>query len=238
MRIAICDDEKKWLEVIKRKIVGLRYDEIMDIVIDCFTNQEDLILNSNARGYDLVYLDIEMEGKNGIEVARKLKELNDRTIIIFVTAYKGYIHDAFEVSAAQFIEKPIDDELFIRSFEKAVNKYKRTNLIKIFKVKDGNLAINLNDIISIESYYNTVFVKTIRGTYITNYHHLCRIRKVVLEHDFIRIQVGLIVNMHFIQNMRYREILMKNKTILPISYTHYKEAARKYHRFLNIEEIC
>lgn len=237
MRIAICDDEKKWIDIIKRKIVGLRYDDMMDIVIDCFTNQDELILKSNVRGYDLVYLDIEMEGMNGIEVAKKLKEYNDHCIVIFVTAYQGYVHDAFEVSAFQFIEKPIDDELFERAFRKAVETYKKSTIIKIFRIKGGTISLNLNDIICVESYYNTVLIKTVRGTYPTNYAQLRRIRIALLDQDFIRVQAGLIINMHFIEHMRYREILMKNKTIIPVSFTHYKDAAKKYHRFLNISEL-
>lgn len=236
MKIAICDDEVHWVDVIKNKIENLHYGEMLDVKIDCFTNQEEFLAKAEKTNYHLVYLDIEMEGKNGIEVAQRLKEINNACIVIFVTAYNGYVHDAFRVDAFQYLTKPINDDLFAKEFERAINNYKKTNLIRIFKVREGKKAFNLSEIISVESYYNTTFIKTTRGTYITNYANLCIIREEIMDYDFIRIQAGLIANMNFVVSMKYREVELINGEVYPISISHYRKVMEKYHRFLSAQK--
>ena len=84
MKVAICDDESRWVEEIKERIEDLRYEETMEVEIDCFTNQEELLEKAAAEKYHLIYLDIEMEGKNGIEVA------------IFQLYYEGALVDCIQ----------------------------------------------------------------------------------------------------------------------------------------------
>lgn len=235
MRIAICDDQQEWIEIIKERIENLHYEQMIKLEIDCFTSQEELLEKAKENSYHLVYLDIEMEGKNGIEVARELKHGVEPCIVIFVTAYEGYVNDAFMVEAFQYIYKPIDDELFKKEFERAFEHHKKTNLTRVFKVREGRIAFNLNEIICIESYYNTAFIRTTRGTFITNYFNLCKIREEIMDYDFIRIQVGLIANMNFVVSMKYREVQLVNGEVYPISLTHYRKVVEKYHRFLNVK---
>lgn len=236
MKVAICDDESRWVEEIKERIEDLRYEETMEVEIDCFTNQEELLEKAAAEKYHLIYLDIEMEGKNGIEVARILKECNPTCIVIFVTAFENYVTDAFKVSAFQYISKPIDYRLFKAELQRAINKYKKTNLIKIFKVKEGKRAFNLSEIISVESYYNTTLIRTTRGTFVTNYENLRKIRKEILDYDFVRVQSGFIVNMNYIIGMKYREVELVTGQVLSVSMTGFQRVLEKYHRFLNTRE--
>jgi len=231
MRIAICDDQEQWVNEIEKRIVELN-DNRMEVEIDKYTDQDELLDNIYDVKYNLIYLDIEMEGKNGIEVAKAIKETNPTCIIVFVTAYDGYVHDAFRVEAFQYLMKPINEELFKEEFERAVNLYKRMNLVRVFKVKEGRIAFNISEIISLESYYNLAILKTTRGVFTTNYVNMRKIRKEIMDYDFLQLQSGYVVNMHYILSIKYREAELITGEVLPISMTNFTKVLNKYHRFL------
>ena len=106
MRIAICDDEKNIRELIGNK-VAKQYPEA-DIVF--FQSGEELLLSD--KHVDILFLDIQMSGKNGMETARELRKKDKSVILIFVTAVEEYVFQAFDVGAFHYIVKPIDDEKF------------------------------------------------------------------------------------------------------------------------------
>ena len=70
---------------------------------------------------DVVFLDIEMPGLNGIELARKIAGLDPKIQIVFVTAYEQYALKAFEVSAVHYLLKPLTQE----KINEAVNRVHR-----------------------------------------------------------------------------------------------------------------
>lgn len=102
MRIAICDDEKNIRELIGNK-VAKQYPEA-DIIF--FQSGEELLLSD--KHIDILFLDIQMSGKNGMETARELRKKDKSVILIFVTAVEEYVFQAFDVGAFNYIVKPID----------------------------------------------------------------------------------------------------------------------------------
>lgn len=231
MLIGICDDELCCVEEIKEKIMNLDAQNL-EIEIDCFVNQYELLESAVEKKYNLIYLDIEMEGENGIKIAKTLKKNNPTCIIIFVTNYDQYVSSAFRIEAFQYLKKPIDDKVFQEEFERAVEEYKRLNKVKIFKVKDGKRAFHLDEIITIESYYNSTLIKTTRGIYSTNYANLRKIKKELEGYDFLQLQSGYIVNMHYIATVKYREAILITGQTVPISLHGYKKITEKYYEFL------
>ena len=91
MQIAICDDEKNIRELIGDK-VRKQYPEVE---IDFYASGEELLLSDKPM--DIIFLDIQMSGRNGMEIARELRKKDKRTIIIFVTAAEEYVFQAFDV---------------------------------------------------------------------------------------------------------------------------------------------
>ena len=117
LKILIADDER-----FERELLG-------DIVSKCMGHEAEVRLAENGRqtveiasiwGADLILLDIEMPGVNGIEAARQLKEQRPEIKIIFVTAYSlfSYAHEAVRLGASDYILKPVDAQ----DVEKAVRR--------------------------------------------------------------------------------------------------------------------
>ena len=116
MRIAICDDEKNIRELIKGKIAN----QYPNANIIFYNSGEELLLSDEH--IDILFLDIQMSGKNGMETARELRKKDKSVIIIFVTAAEEYVFQAFDVGAFHYIVKPINDTKFTEVLHRAIEE--------------------------------------------------------------------------------------------------------------------
>ena len=103
MKILLVDDEE--LQLIRLENACKKV--MPDSEFFSFTNPLKVI-ESNV-DYDIAFLDIEMPGLNGIQLAKKLKSINPKIKIIFVTAYNNYALDAYRVHASGYITKPVNE---------------------------------------------------------------------------------------------------------------------------------
>lgn len=106
MKIMIVDDEMMALEDIKNIVQSVR----PEAYIDCFNNYISCLEAVKNKQYDVAFLDITMPGKNGLQLAKEIKEINSDTNIVFVTGYSEYAVDAFSINASGYILKPARKE--------------------------------------------------------------------------------------------------------------------------------
>lgn len=135
MRIAICDDEKNICELIENKI-RQSYPKAETIF---FSSGEELLLWD--KHIDILFLDIQMNGKNGMETAKELRKKDKKVIIIFVTAMEDYVFQAFDVGAFHYLVKPINDAKFADVLYRAVEEWKLQNIHKK-KTEEKYVMIN------------------------------------------------------------------------------------------------
>ena len=192
----IIDDERLARQELKRLVT--KWDEIQIIgeAENAFEAKKLIHLNQP----DLIFLDIEMPKKNGFEL---LEELDDAPVVIFVTAYDEYAIQAFDVSALDYIVKPIRTERFDKSIKKAIlsiqnlRKEKKQTKHQIF-VKDANRCffIKLNEISYIKSIGNYAQLhfngKSVMVKRSLNY------LEETLPDNFFRCNRSEIINHHFI----------------------------------------
>ena len=105
MVIAICDDEPLFRENLKNILIEYKRERRLHIDIVEFNNGNDLL--DYQSHLDVIFLDYQMPGINGLDVARKLRHQHNMCAIIFVTIYTDFIIDSFEVSPFRFLIKPI-----------------------------------------------------------------------------------------------------------------------------------
>ena len=103
MRILCLDDEELALQMLELSIKKAK----PDADVTAFDDQDELIMDAEKNGCDIAFLDIHMRGMNGVEVAKKLKEINPKMNIIFVTGFSEYAGDAMNMHASGYIMKPV-----------------------------------------------------------------------------------------------------------------------------------
>ena len=117
MRIAVCDDEKEIRDMLAEKIEKL-YPEA-DLLL--YQSGEELLITDAEP--DILLLDIQMSGKNGMETARELRRKNKNTILIFVTALEDFVFQAFDVGAFHYLVKPFGDNKFGEVLGNAIREF-------------------------------------------------------------------------------------------------------------------
>lgn len=136
MRILICDDDLEIAEQLNDTL-NLFFQnnslKLPEIVI--YDNGEDLLADSMDK--DIVFLDIEMPGLNGIYVGNELKNKNPNIIIFIVTSYSEYLDDAMRFHVFRYLSKPVDPNRLFRNLKDAIELY-NTTVTKIpIETKNG-----------------------------------------------------------------------------------------------------
>lgn len=178
---------------------------------------------------DLAFLDIEMDGINGLEIARKLPS---STCFIFTTAYMEYAMDGFELDAVDFLHKPFSYERFEKAVDKAVRRIGSVQQEEagkniVVKQEYNNVSIPVSDILYIEAMenYSKIFRKSQKQCVLTR-NNLKSIAEMLPERNFIRIHRSYIVAMDKIVSFNKRELKLIDGQCIPIG-RQYAESVEK-----------
>lgn len=123
-KIAICDDEKTVCSEIESIIIKYKSQCVAELDVEVFYSGEELCgFVSQGNYFDLIFLDIEMQLLNGVEVGLKLRHEmdNQTTQIVYVSCRESYYRELFEVRPLNFINKPVTSSKIIEEIEKALS---------------------------------------------------------------------------------------------------------------------
>ena len=229
--IAICDDEK----IIRERITELVEKQGADCHIENFGAGNELL--AAGKHFDMIFLDIQMEGKNGIETARAIREYDRKAVIVFVTAMKEYVFEAFDVAAFHYLLKPIEEKKFTEIFENAakeIQEQKRTQEAEaptlLVKTKNRSHMLKQSEIIFIENRANKVEIHT-AGDVLEAYYTMSKLEGE-LGSSFYRCHRGYLVNMEHITEYSSDMIDMDNGERVYMAKDKYPEFVKEYMRYL------
>jgi len=189
MNIVICDDSTKEASYLKNAIES--HFDCHNILV--YYNGISLIEYMEKNEPDLILLDIEMQGLNGIETARKIRETHPQAVIIFITAHTHFAHQAFGVYAFDYIIKPFNKERLLKSLSIIANRMNFEEKYVEVHNRGTIFRINQKDIIFIEKDYNKCSVYTEQFTYIMR-TPLRYFEEQLDTSVFIKTHQGFIVN--------------------------------------------
>lgn len=226
MKIAIVDDEK----IIRKEMESFIRERTSDCSVDGYDTGEELLLAEKK--YDIVFLDICMEGKNGIDIARSLRRNEQPPVLIFVTAIKDYVFEAFDVAAFHYLLKPVDPLKFGEVLERAIREVKKREKTEILFIKSGNRTVPLKKggILYVESRGKKAEIHTDRET-IAMYASLNGL-EAELGAGFYRCHRGYLVNLGYVSEYHHDAILLTNGETIYMAKEKYQEFVREYMRYL------
>lgn len=229
MNIAICDDESR----IREGIHSILAEAFPEIGIREFDSGSAL-LQAAKEGYqpDIAALDIAMEGMDGMETAKRLREFTD-TIVIFITGRKEQVFQAFDVRAFHYLLKPVEKEKLISVMADAVAEVKKNqNLPKYMLVKTagGFRKVNLEDILYAESEGRKVILH-LKQEVLEFYEKMEELEQKLGE-GFYRCHRGFLVSLAQIRGYDSTSISMSNGERIFLAKRKYGEFVQTYCRFL------
>lgn len=231
MKICICDDDSFSIREIREKISSFRTESEGFDITD-FSNAEKLLdYCKNGGHFDILFIDIEMDGINGIEAAEIIRALSPNTIIIFVSAHSDYIFDAFRIEALHFLVKPLNDSEFSEVFGRALKKYRTVNASIVLKWESTRNKIEIDKISYVEGYRRHLTVHTANGIF-EAVGKMSEIQQILSPHGFVRIHQGFIVNMNYIKSFNVNEVELTDGSRVAVSVRKKQEALKTYDIFI------
>lgn len=152
LRIAICDDDKRFTGELEKIIIKECNELKTAIETEIFFDGKTLLNDIDMhRRYDIIFIDIEMRQLDGITTVRKIRENDNKVIIIYVSAYESYCKELFEVNTFRFLQKPIEESRVRLYFKEAYKMLQQEKGIFQFSFNKKVYKIHLEDIIYFES---------------------------------------------------------------------------------------
>ena len=230
MRIAICDDEKNIRELIGNK-VAKQYQEA-EIVF--FSSGEELLLSD--KHIDILFLDIQMTGRDGMETARELRKKDKSVILIFVTAMEEYVFQAFDVGAFHYIVKPMDDIKFTDILGRAVAQWRSQDTdakeleVKYVMVNNGGVhtKVMIEDIIYAEVFNRKVVIHKLNDE--IEYYGKMSDLEAGAGDSFFRPHRAYLINFKYVEKYDATTIYLEKGTAL-MAKQKYPEFVKKYMKY-------
>ena len=216
IRVAIVDDEREYVEQLAGFFKVYHEQNNTQFICDTYLDGIDLV-SENSNVYDIVFLDIDMKLLNGVDTAKKLREYNQQVVIIFLTKLAQYAIRGYEVSAFDFILKPIDYNTFALKMKRILNAVRQAvNDTKIQIRHDGNaIVISARDILYVEVIAHKVIYHTSGGDY-EIYGKIKEIERKLAETEFFRCHRAFIVNLKHVTYVGDDEVHI-GKHVIPLS---------------------
>ena len=226
LQIAVCDDES----LLREYTAALVRRELRELgpEVDCFESGEALLQTMSAGDYtpDIAVLDIQMDGMDGISLAKRLNDLTPNCRIIFLTGFLTFATDVYASGHVYFIVKDELDKRIGEALHKALLAFPITRPVICVQGKQGSQIFALDSVLFIERVGRKTRIVTDEG------EHLVTPAPAVLLRDtpeglFIRCHQSIWVNSARIAGLRSEEFILCDGRSVPISRG-FKQQARAY----------
>lgn len=230
MRILICDDDSLITEQLNKYIHDFfERSHLACPEIALYSNGAALLQDKGEK--DIVFLDIEMPGMNGIYVGNELKKLNEQIIIFIVTSYTEYLDEAMRFHVFRYLSKPLDKKRLFRNLKDAITLYHTTNTKLPIETKTGVYTIATSDIIYVEVFGKKVHLHTLQGDF-ESIHSLQYWLDCLPNNHFFQTHRSYIVNFEYVSDFDHSMVRLYHRQFSAYltrrRYTQFKEAYLLY----------
>ena len=233
MKLAICDDEKRIRDIIAESV-----KEVSEkIEIEFYSDAKGIL--SASFDCDILFLDIQMPGIDGMGAARMLRSSGKKTVIVFVTALEDQVFNAFDVGAFNYIVKPFTKAKIIEVFKRAVKQAEDQRLVeaaiseqeeagRTITVKSGgtNTRVILSEVQYAEIYDRRIILHMESSDDIEYYGRISDLENIAGK-DFFRVHRAYLVNLGAVKSYDSKYVHMSDADI-PVARGKYQELIRAY----------
>lgn len=233
LKIAVCDDEKYCGE----KIVSLLEESLDNYGISVYgidtylSGKEFVEKNNKSQEYDVIFLDINMPDINGLEVAKKIREVCPDILLVFITAFIDFALEGYKMEAVRYLLKDMLDEMFPECMEALIRKLSLQAKKIRYNFIEGEVELTVDRIRYVESNMHKLIFNVLGKKQVQYrlYGKLDDIEPELLKYDFLRIHKSFLVNSKYIVEIVNYKVYLNDGVALPIPRERYQKVKERYY---------
>ncbi|HBF6315120.1 TPA: response regulator transcription factor, partial [Clostridioides difficile] len=202
IKVAICEDEKVHQELLIEYLQKLFNELSIDYDL-CIFNSGEQLLENYPEDMDIFLLDIQMGELSGMDIARKIRDIDSNTVeIIFTTSLIEYIQEGYEVRAYRYLLKPIEFNDIKNHITACIEEiHNRRDKYLVISNKYENYKIKIENITYIEVQNKDITIHTLDNDYEIKMS-MNKIEKELKKYNFIRCHKSFLININFVENVK------------------------------------
>lgn len=229
-QVALCEDEKIFSEMLEKTCRIILDKQSIEHHISVFDSSAGFwaAFSQEQKRYDIILLDIVMDGVNGMELARMVRKADKNATIIFITSNRDYALQGYDVNALHYLMKPVDTGLLERLITSDYhNRFK--NEFYIFGSGSEKTRVSVKDIICLETVNRRVAVTLLDRTI---YHpgKLSELLDKLPKFMFVRCHQAFAININNILELNRKSAIAINGKSIPVSRTFAKDVQKSFVR--------
>ena len=235
LNIAIVDDRTEDIDiVILMARQYLQNNQNLKINFSKFCSGEIFFHQLAGNNYHAIFVDICMEGMNGIELSRRLRLLDSNISIIFMSTTTEYVFETFQATPFGYLIKPYSFEQFSELMDKIFHHYSAITKSVLVKIPHSEISIETDTICRVLSCGHNTELKTSSGNVLRSIDSLNYFQKKLLgEENFIECNRGIIINMDYVLTVKDGDIVMQDGSHYPMRIRNKKELTTKITKYLS-----
>lgn len=216
VRVAVCDNESEDMQQLAALTRCITESEGIDCDVACYENGKAL-LDAAAHGaaYDIFLLDVMLDGMTGIKLAAALRDMQCHAAIVFVSANREMAMYGYEVAAVRYLAKPVQEEKLREALLYCCRNRARKREV-VLSTARGMRRIPTSDIVYVETRGRGVRVTLQDGQEEVNLK-ISELEAMLPPEQFFLCHRTVLVNLAFVQYIRYCELELKTGVVLPVS---------------------
>lgn len=236
IKVVICEDQLNQQKLLEEYLNDILKNctEVYEILT--YKSGEDL-LNNYPKDVDIFLLDIQMGSITGMDVARKIREIDKKSVeIIFTTSLIEYIQEGYEVRAYRYLLKPIKYEDLKTHIVSCIRDIEEMDKYLVINNKSDIKRIKHSQIIYIEIQKKDMTIHTISGDYLIK-ASMDKIEKEIDNVKFYRCHKSFLINLEYVDSLKQYSAILENGEEVPISRHRFKDTKNRFFNLIG-DKLC
>lgn len=229
MKIAIIEDEKVHSKLLADFITEWATETREALNLQCFENAEQFLFHyEGERDWDLLFVDIQLDGMNGMELTRQIRQTDAKLPIVFTTGLSDYMAEGYEVEALHYLLKPISSAKVSQCLNKALVRRESSRFI-LLHTEEGVLRMEEEHIACVEARgHGCIVTLTETADKVPVRESISELVQLLSPAEFIRCHRSYLCSIGAIYRIEKTELVLENNERIPVSRRLYQAVNKAF----------